>query len=279
MAKVFFSRIHLDLFDENLNKYKNVFLLDGLRSDVRYQYRDYAYRISNVESDDKYITGYLVKYDPKGRGEFFEEETGLIKNGGTINGVIAKSLFIIDIKEMIIAFKENSNYLTKPTFLKIIRELFAINQKGKEYDFEISTISEKYSFIEKVKEINSISKVSITLFPSNPSNADLWRSIDERLQENNISRYKESQESLKGKEGIVIDEITNAKFAMSEDGYGQADVVGKDKNGIPISITTKHKTKEITEVLPNNIEKQGFKSIINYLSKTFNKIKQRTIHQ
>lgn len=278
MAKMYFTRIHLDLFDDKLNKNKTPFLLDGIKSDAASGFNEYAYKIVEVTSIDDYLTGYLVKYDPYGKGEVLDEKNGTVKQGGTKNNIIAKSLFIINVPEMILAFQENSNHLSRIMFLRMFNELFISNQKGKTFDFRITSIREQYSFVEKVKEIKSIKKISITLVPSNPSNADLWRDTDERLQENNISKYREIQESANA-EGIKIDPLTEAKFAMSEDGYGLSEVTGIDNSGRNITITTKTKNQEVSHNLPSDVEKSGFLNIINYLSSTFEKIKSRTTHQ
>jgi hypothetical protein len=215
---------------------------------------------------------------PYGRGEVLDETTGTVKRGGTKNNIVAKSLFIINTTEMIIAFEETKNLISKTMFERMFKELFKTNHQGKTFEFSISTISEKYSFIEKIKNLHHINRISIILVPSNPSNADLWRNTDERMQENRITKYKEIQESS-NEEGIIIDKETIAKMDMSEDGYGIARAQGKDAEGNSLTITTTSKEQEITQVLPENIEREGLKRIINYLSRTFESIRYRTSHQ
>lgn len=272
---MFFNRLHLNLPD---NRLKRPFIVDGIRSVAAAGFNDYSYKIIDIETFENYILGYLIKYDPYGRGEILDEETGTARPGGTVNNIVAKSVFLINTDEMIIAYEEIPNMISKTMFVRMFNELFRINHQGQDYEFSISSIKEQYSFIQHVQTMREIKKISISLVPSNPSNADLWRDTDERLQNNNITKYREIQES-NTTEGLIIDEETIAKIAMSEDGYGTAEASGQDENGNPITITTKTRDQEITQNLPDHIERSGMSNIINYLSRTFERIRQRTNHQ
>lgn len=275
MSKMFFNRLHLNLPD---NRLKRPFIVDGIRSVAAAGFNDYSYKIIDIETIENYILGYLIKYDPYGRGEILDEETGTARPGGTVNNIVAKSIFLINTDEMIIAYEEVQNMISKTMFVRMFNELFRINHEGQDYEFSISSIKEQYSFIQHVQTMREIKKISISLVPSNPNNADLWRDTDERLQNNNITKYREIQES-NTTEGLIIDEETIAKIAMSEDGYGTAEASGQDENGNPITITTKTRDQEITQNLPDHIERSGMSNIINYLSRTFERIRQRTNHQ
>ena len=272
---MFFNRLHLNLPD---NRLKRPFIVDGIRSVAAAGFNDYSYKIIDIETIENYILGYLIKYDPYGRGEILDEETGTARPGGTVNNIVAKSVFLINTDEMIIAYEEIQNMISKTMFVRMFNELFRINHEGQDYEFSISSIKEQYSFIQHVQTMREIKKISISLVPSNPNNADLWRDTDERLQNNNITKYREIQES-NTTEGLIIDEETIAKIAMSEDGYGTAEASGQDENGNPITITTKTRDQEITQNLPDHIERSGMSNIINYLSRTFERIRQRTNHQ
>ncbi|KAF2341571.1 DUF4747 family protein [Flavobacterium tistrianum] len=275
MSKMFFNRLHLNIND---NRPKKPFIIDGIKSVASEGFNNYSYKIVEVEVKGSYIKGYLVKYDPYGRGEVVDESTGTVKKGGMVNNIVAKSLFLVNIDEMIIAFEEVKNVISKTMFVRIFTNLFKNNHKGQNFEFFISSISEKYSFIEKAKKLTNIKRVSIRLVPSNPNNADLWRATDERMRDNGITKYREIQESSSDA-GILLDNETIAKMAMSEDGYGFAEATGYDQQGDPITISTAKKSQEVTHTLPYSIEKSGIDNIINYLSSTFDKIKKRTNHQ
>jgi hypothetical protein len=275
MAKLIFNRLHLNISD---NKPKKPFIIDGIKSAAAAGYNDYSYKIIEAETSAAYVKGYLVKYDPYGRGEVLDESTGTSKPGGTVNNIVAKSLFLINIDEMIIAYEEVNNLISKRMFARMFTELFNINHSEQNYEFSISSIREQYSFIQQVKNLKEIRKVAITLYPSNPNNSDLWRDTDERMQANRITKYKEVQES-NNENGIKIDDETIAKMAMSEDGYGIAEASGFDEQGHPVTITTRTRNQEITLNLPDTVEKSGLDDIISYLRRTFEKISIRTNHR
>jgi hypothetical protein len=273
MSKLYFNRLHLNVPD---GTNKQVLYFDGIKSAAAAGFNDYSYKIINVESKGDFIFGTLIKYDPYGKGEYLSEVTGNVEKGGTVNTIVAKSIFIIQVSEAVIAFKEVPNVISKTMFNRMFKELFDINNKGKYYDFSMTSITEQYSFVEKVETLTKIKKISITLVPSNPRNADVWRNMDEKLRNNNISRYKEVQETNLP-EGILLDDETKSKMYMSEDGYGVSQATGYDESGSIVTLTTKQSNKEIIAELPTEIESNGnFDAIISYLRGTFTKISERT---
>ncbi|MFH7004234.1 DUF4747 family protein [Flavobacterium bizetiae] len=273
MSKFYFNRLHLNV-PEGTNK--SALYFDGIRSNASAGYNEYAYKIINVESKDNFILGTLVKYDPYGKGEYLNESTGKVEKGGTVNTVVAKSTFVIQVDESVIAFKEVPNVISKTMFNRMFKELFDINNKDKYYDFSMTSITEQYSFVAKVETLKTICKINITLVPSNPRNADIWKNMDERLRNNNISRYRETQETSRP-EGIKLDDETKSKMYMSEDGYGVSIASGYDDSGSIVTLTTKQSNKEVVTELPIDIESNGgFDKIISYLRGTFNKISERT---
>jgi hypothetical protein len=114
----------------------------------------------------------------------------------------------------------------------------------------------------------------ITLFPSNPNFADRWKSIDERLRRNNINKYKEIQENTKPESQIIIDEETESKFLMSEDGYGKSDATGINEKGEEKTISTKDSEKIVTKQIPNDLEKAV--DVLRIVSETLQEIVNRT---
>ncbi|MEW5677042.1 DUF4747 family protein [Flavobacterium enshiense] len=273
MSKILFNRLHLTV-PEGVNK--KVFYIDGIRSAAAAGFKDYAYKIVDVETHDDFIVGTLIKYDPYGKGEYFDEKKGKVEKGGTTNSIVAKSIFVIQVSESVIAFKDVPNIISRMMFTRMFTELFKINCEGKDFDFSMTSITEQYSFVEKVSTLKQIKKITISLVPSNPRNADIWKSMDERLRNNNIAKYKEVQETNKPG-GITIDEETKSKMIMSEDGYGESTAQGFDESGANVTITTKQHNKEVSAVLPVDIESTGdSKTIINYLKATFDKISLRT---
>jgi hypothetical protein len=277
MSKLLFNRYHfltsIDVKD------KLDFLSTGISEGASYSNGNFVYKFIETESisdeTSQYIVGYLVKYSPHGYGEVFDETSGTVKYGEIKNKVIAKSLFIIDLLESVIVFQEVYNLLTKGIFIRAFNQLFS-SQFEMFVEFEISGIKEQYSFINQVKKLKKIERISISLVPSNPRFAENWKDIDERMRENNIDKYKEIQESTKGDFGIKLDKETEGKLQMSEDGYGESKASGIDENGNEIMISTVTKNQDVNEILPKEIENRGAKSVLRFIHGTLQRIKDRT---
>lgn len=274
MAKFIFNRIHLDSSEKIENKVQ--FLMDGLISKSATSHNKYAYKLVDVELKDNYIYGYLIKYDPYSEDEVFDEENETLSKDGITNRIIAKSFFLINHKESLLIYETVPNQITSTTFTKRFRELFIDNHKEKRTAYiEISEIVEQYTFLEKVKSLKEIERISLILVPSNPRFADRWEAVDERLRENNIGRYQEIQEA-KNRGGIIVDNETEDKILMTEDGYGSAKVKGIDQNGVPTNLTTKRNERAVSADVPRNIINQGMVAVVNFLAGIIKKIKERT---
>lgn len=274
MAKFLFNRIHIDSSEPIENKVQ--FLMDGLISKSATSQNNFAYKLIDVQLKGNYIYGYLIKYNPYSEDEVFDEENETSLTEGINNRIVAKSFFIIDHTESLLIYQVVTNHIRKKTFTKMFSQLFIENHKGvRQAYFEISEINDQYTFLQKVQSLKKIERVIISLVPSNPRFADRWKDVDKRLRENNIGSYREVQKAKKS-ESIIVDEVTEDKILMSEDGYGTAKVKGLDQNGAPVNLTTKSSERIISVDVPKKILEQGFLSVINYLSKTLERIKERT---
>lgn len=274
MAKFVFNRYHLEVSEKIENKLQ--FILDGLIIKSSTSFNKHAYKLIDVKFKDNYISGFLIKYDPYSIDEVFDEKNDKLSTDTIKNKIVAKSYFIIDYKESLLIFEEVPNQISKVTFRERFKELFVENHKEKgTVLIDISGIIEQYTFLEKVKELKKVEKIILKLVPSNPRFSDRWKSVDERLRENNIGKYKEIQET-KSNLGIKIDDETESKILMSEDGYGDTEVYGKDENNTETLLTTKSKERVVSVDVPKNIFALGLVAVINYMDKTLNRIKERT---
>jgi hypothetical protein len=154
-------------------------------------------------------------------------------------------------------------------------ELFELNHDNFFVEFSISPIKEQYSFVERIQLFRAVKKISITLYPSNPNFAERWQSIDERMRRNNVTKYKETQENNRTGEHLVIDEETESKFLMSEDGYGVSSATGIDENGNENTITTEEGNKHISTNVNSSME--SVSEILQYLQDTLASIIRRTL--
>jgi hypothetical protein len=275
MSKLLFNRFHIASTQPIKNKV--TFLLEGLNSETVTTQGTFSYRILDISTEtDGYITGNLVKYDPRDEGEFVDEKTMKITEGYVENRIIGRSVFLLNVAESLLIFEEIKNNISKVTFKRIFSELF--NKSFTEdfmVSFQIDTLKERYSFIEKVKELKHINKISIILIPSNPRFSPYWEEMDERLRKGNITKYKEIQTSNKAV-GIKVDEITESKFMMAEDGYGESSAVGTDKDGRTITFSTRTKEQDESQPLPIDVKRGGIGVILNHISGKLANIMERT---
>lgn len=276
MAKLFFSRYTITSGGQYTDKFD--FLLNGLKNEASTTYRNYVYRFFDTEvfefEGKDYIAGHLVKYNPEDMEEVVDETTRKLRDENLRNKVEGKARFIIDPSSSILMFFEVSNVIAKNTFIDKFCKLFEQNHGNYFTQFYISPIKEQYSFIEKVRSFKAIKKIVITLFPSNPNFADRWKSIDERLRKNNINKYKEIQENTKPESQIIVDEETESKFLMSEDGYGKSDATGINENGEEKTISTKDSEKIVTKPVPNDLQKAV--DVLRIVAETLQEIVNRT---
>jgi hypothetical protein len=276
MAKLFFSRYTITSGGQYTDKFD--FLLNGLKNEASTTYRNYVYRFFDTEvfefEGKDFIAGHLVKYNPEDMEEVVDETTRKLRDENLRNKVEGKARFIIDPSSSILMFFEVSNVISKNTFIDKFCKLFEGNHGNYFTQFYISPIKEQYSFIEKVRSFKAVKKIVITLFPSNPNFADRWKSIDERLRRNNISKYKEIQENTKPESQIIVDEETESKFLMSEDGYGKSDATGITENGEEKTISTKDSEKIVTKPVPNDLQKAV--DVLRIVAETLQEIVNRT---
>jgi hypothetical protein len=274
MSKFIFNRYHLESNESITNKLQ--FLFDGLIVKSATSMNRFAYKFVEIEIKDNYIYGYLIKYDPYSIDEVFNEKELKVSKDSLRNKIVAKSLFIIDYKESLIIFEEISGHISTKTFIDRFKELFIENHKEKrKANIDISAIVDKYAFLNKVKDLKKVEKITLNLFPSNPRFNDRWKNFDERLRNNNINKYKEVQET-NDPEGIIVDTETESKMMMSEDGYGKSIVMGIDKKNIKTTLSTSNRERTITLDVPKNIIEMGFIEIINFMNQLLEKIKNRT---
>jgi hypothetical protein len=276
MAKLYFSRYHIATGKDLTDKLD--FILTGLRNDASDSDRGFLYKFFNSEIVEfegiEYVTGELVKYNPDENEDVVDDETMTIKSANIHNRVVARARYIIDPTSSVLMHFEVPNLISIHTFRRKFSILFEQNHDNFFTEFSISPIKEQYSFIEKIKTFKSVKRIAITLFPSNPNYADRWKSIDERLRRNEIDKLREIQETKKPNASIKVDEETESKFMMSEDGYGECDAFGITENGEEKRISTKDRQKNVNTNLPNDMDKAL--DILQNVTETLKDIIKRT---
>lgn len=244
----YFSRFHIEV------EYKGDkinFLKQGLKTKPTVEKGNFKYKFFNVTDaiykDHRTLVGSLVKYDGNAEDDVVDEEKEVIKKVPNANKIVASSRFIVDPENSLIIFNEVVGAISIAAFHDIFKKLFDANHE-KDDTMSITTIQEVYSFIEKVKELDVVTRVRIDLVPSNP-HFGRWKKIDEKIKAKNLTHLTEIQENKKKGETIIIDEETEDKFYMAEDGYGNGQVTG-EVQGQKKQITTTEKGKQIKAAVP-----------------------------
>jgi len=276
MAKLYFARYTLVSAKSVLKKFD--LLLDGLRDDASLNQRGFTYRFLDTEvfefDGKEFIAGHLVKYDPDDQEEVVNETTRKLHFEFVPNKVVGKARFIIDPDWSLLMFCEVPRAISSYMFADIFSKLFEQNHDNIFTSFNISPIKERYSFIERVRRYRAIRRILITLFPSNPNFDERWQKIDERLRNNNIEKYKEIQENNSPNGRIIVDDETESKFLMAEDGYGQSRVSGTDENGNQKTISTNDNEKNVFESVPSETDSPA--TLLELVYTTLMEIIERT---
>jgi hypothetical protein len=186
-----------------------------------------------VQDDDlgDFYEGYLVKFKDQESVEVVDTEARMIEDESVHNLVAAHSRFFLHLGSGIIAYHPVGTQISGPAFVMRFAELVEHAFDNFFISAEILPINEPEVLAEAIRRFDRIDHLSIYLHPSNPSNRQLWRRIDERLQAMNAIDYREEYHG-KGSEGGLkpeIDKSIGRKIAMAEDGYGHAEFTGMRK--------------------------------------------------
>ncbi len=275
MAYYYYSRFRLNHdFSDYVEKATAIY--DSLDGKFDIVYRRDNFKFVQVEYSKEgsgyYIIGRIVKYKIE-QIEKVIDENNKVSDHIINNKILANSKFIISAETGIIIFEEVKSYIPKDTFPKLFEELFEKNSKT-QLKITISPITEPNVFFNRIKEIKVIKRIEIKLVPSNPSSRDIWKKMDEKLHNDKITNYKEILENKNPGEGIIIDDETQSKFLMSEDGYGKSTVEGLDNKGDNIQVSTKDSNLHVRVFVSNAID--DLKDLIIHLKDKIHDIFLRT---
>lgn len=258
------------------NTPKHEFLLSGIDTSEIVTKRNLNWGFFDVKSveylEETFITGYLVKYDPAGEEEeVVNPNTQQIEETKLLNAVSAKSRFFLHVTSGLIAYYLRSG-ISQNQFKERFKNLFEKAYDELFVDIAVQDIEDQYDFFERIKRLQTILKVEISLHPSNPSNHDRWKSIDERIQDIGADRYKESYEAKKNSRGLKIksDNDFNSKAYMAQDGYGKTKVVGL-VNEEKVTISTGEKPLKAKAPIEGKA-----RVVLSSLMPTFQKVFRRT---
>ena len=183
----------------------------------------------------KIFTGELVKYQDLKEEPVIKEDklsTEYIKDV-----ILGKSRFFLLEKTHLIAYNPYGNIITQKIFCDAFTGVIIGADDTFDVDSVIYPVNYEYEFMSFLKSMRTVNKITIKLTPSNPNNRDIWKDIDERLNQLHIGHYKEEMTAMNN-ESIFLDEIIESKIHMAQDGYGKAFGEGRDEDGNDVTIST-----------------------------------------
>jgi hypothetical protein len=137
----------------------------------------------------------------------------------------------------------------------------------------IDSVDEDIEITESIRLLKDVSKISLSIRPTNPSNRPIYRPLDERLKR--LEAEKERRVIKATERGFNVDELIDDEIYMgvfmAADGYGSASVYGEKEDGTRVVIRT-----EDSPVIEKVADNEDPLAILAQLFQTFSRIWKRT---
>ncbi len=256
---------------------KRRYIWEAMTADVVVSKGKFKYMLARIDEitfgDDVYVFGQLVKYKHILEGEIVDEDAKQILEGGLPQGVVAKSNFFLHYASSIVSYRQIANRISDRQFRSIFAELLELGKDKLFIQVRLETIDEEIKIRKAFDSLDKIYKVTISVHPSNPTNRNVWRKLDERLQNLQAKQLREVIEGGEmglNKEALKQEDVYGGVI-MAADGYGSASIVG-EKDNRPVTIKTGDspvtEKVAVTEDSPSEILKQlvrVFKKLVDRL--------------
>jgi hypothetical protein len=219
-------------------------LTDGLQREALVSHRGLQwgfFQLATISSGlGDFVHGFLVKYKSRTEEEVAVPETREIYDQTVENRIRAKARFFLHISSHVIAYRPFGREISRVVFANRFKELFEANLDRFFVDAEIFPIDEERRLHEAIRHFQRVSRVRVFLHPSNPSNRDIWKRVDQRLRSLEVASYREEYEADPKSRGLGLTEDREiaSKIAMAEDGYGTVQIVG-DADGEKRTVSTR----------------------------------------
>ncbi|WP_410005649.1 DUF4747 family protein [Aequorivita nionensis] len=225
------------------------------------------FSIETIEDKDLGVvfSGELVKYQD------IKEEPVVKDDILTIeyirDYIQGRARFFLIEKNHLIAYNPYGNIISPKRFCEAFSGVIIGADDTFNVDSLIYPINQEYEFMNFLQKMRSLNKLTLKLTPSNPNSRDLWKDIDERLNNMHVKVYTEEMQAMDN-ESIVVDEITESKIKMAQDGYGKAKGEGKDEDGNEVTISTEESESIMKKKIENNLMvREQFFSLKNVFEK------------
>jgi hypothetical protein len=212
------------------------FLLNCLQKKARITIYNYNWRVLDARlivvpgtkgsSFVRFITGTLIRYKDD-QETIFDEDRGEVNYELVKDKVFGMVNFFIKDGHYLIAHQESPR-VRENMFRKTLAAVIEEAERAFFVSVDINPIVDRRDFIARIKSLDMINNIFLTLHPSNPKYQDRWKDVDDELQSTNVGTLAAKYVPKKDK-GIKIPETSRLmkSLLMIADGYGRALIKGR----------------------------------------------------
>lgn len=186
-----------------------------------------------------FYVGLLVKYKAI-KEEIVNEDSHDLNLSTIEDAVLAKPEFVLHPNTGVLAFRPIPSRFSANQFRDKFAKLIEATFDNFFISTKVETINEDFQFQEQFKRLRKIYRINLSLHPSNPNYAELWKPVDKGIKELEAIEYK--QELIGGLNGLNKVKIEEGDIysglLMASDGYGLATIDGEVEDGRHISVST-----------------------------------------
>lgn len=263
-----FGRLHLVGVLDN----KRQIILNSLQSDVTDSQGKFKYGFFDVQeismAHEQFVFGRLVKYKDILEAEVANEQLKRLVEEEVGDGVVSKSNFFLHFRTSSIAYNPIANRISDQQFRTMFVRLLKKGQGNFFFDGDMETIDEDIKIRDSIFSLDKIEKISLNLFPTNPSSRDIYRRLDDRLHDLNAKKMQQTiyAEPEGFNKGALEEDESYRGVVMAADGYGHASVHGvKDGRKVVVYTNSAPVLREVTHFEEPNL-------ILEQLLTTFREI-------
>lgn len=215
--------------------------------------------LSGNVNNQEYFFGKLTKYKPEGTVSVVDHDKGEEVDQVEPDLVVASSPFVFIPSHSAFAHLHVWNKIEEYTFQQRLVDLILEKHQHFFVDCTLESIADLRTFFSKIKDLESISEISATIYPPNPLFSPKWESLKTYLASRQTEEMKveeKSSEALNTQLPEIISEVVNstlsesskesaaigdAAILMAADGYGKGKIVGR-REGNQVIVRTSEAT-------------------------------------
>jgi hypothetical protein len=226
------------------------------------------------ELSEEFVYGRLVKYKRLLEGEIVDEGSHRTVLGGLPYGIVAKSDFFLHYKSGVLAYRPIISKISANQFRLVFARLFEAGHDNFFVSAQVETVDEGIRIEEAIRTFDLIKKVSFDIHPTNPSNRDVYKRVDERLKRLQAEKLKQVVEANNrglNREALLEDDIYRS-LIMATDGYGNGAVYGVSEGRTMVITTGDSPVRK--EILESPTPSEMLESLLPAFKQIWNRIRE-----